>query len=64
MRNKIYAIVEGQGEANKPSSGELPAIIVLIKRLLYDELACWSLFPVEKSTHSVCLMVNFSSLVN
>ena len=46
-RNKVYAIAEGHGEANKPSKKEQAAVIVLISRLL-QELKCWSLFPVEK----------------
>ncbi len=46
-RNKIYAIVEGQGEANRPAGGERPAVIVLISKMLY-KLECWTLFPNEK----------------
>ena len=46
MRNKIYAIVEGQGEAKSPSSGGQPAIIVLISKLL-TELQYWNLFPAK-----------------
>lgn len=45
-RNKIYAIVEGQGEANRHSGGQ-PAIVVLLGRLLHD-LRCWTLYPAEK----------------
>ncbi len=46
-RNKIYAIVEGQGEANRPVSGSQSAVTVLINKLLID-LNCYTLFPVEK----------------
>jgi hypothetical protein len=46
-RNKIYAIVEGHGEANKPARDQQAAVVVLISKLL-QELNCWSLFPVEK----------------
>lgn len=42
-RNKIYAIVEGHGEANPPPSGGQPAVYVLISKLL-QELQCWTLF--------------------
>jgi hypothetical protein len=45
-RNKIYAIVEGQGEAN-PSNGRQPAIVVLISKML-TELDGWRLYPAEK----------------
>ncbi|MEZ4867428.1 MAG: DUF4276 family protein [Caldilineaceae bacterium] len=48
VRNKIYAIVEGQGEANRPIAGGRSAVAVLIQKLLMD-LHCWSLFPVEKT---------------
>lgn len=47
MRNKIYAIVEGQGEANQPKTGEPSAVTVLTKKLLTD-LQCWTLYPIEK----------------
>ena len=47
MRNKIYAIVEGQGEANRPITGERSAVTVLTKKLLTD-LQCWTLYPIEK----------------
>lgn len=46
-RNKIYAIVEGHGEANQPSAAEKPAIVVLINRLL-RKLQCQTLFVPEK----------------
>ncbi|CAN5752099.1 hypothetical protein BH10CHL1_BH10CHL1_34720 [soil metagenome] len=46
-RNKIYAIVEGHGEANQPSPAEKPAVVVLINRLL-RKLHCWTLFVPEK----------------
>lgn len=46
-RNKIYTIVEGHGEANRPLEGERPAIIVLVRRLLRG-LQCGTLFPNEK----------------
>ncbi len=47
MRNKIYAIVEGHGEANRPSPAEQPAVVVLINRLL-RKLQCQTLFVPEK----------------
>ncbi len=47
MRNKIYAIVEGHGEANRPSPSEQPAVLVLLKRLLQN-LQCHTLFIAEK----------------
>jgi len=46
-RNKVYAIVEGHGEANRPFSGEQPAVIVLINKML-SQFQCWALFPQEK----------------
>lgn len=33
-RNKVYAIVEGQGEANRPMPSEQPAVATLTLRLL------------------------------
>lgn len=46
-RNKIYAVVEGQGEANtSPNSGQ-SAIVVLIRKML-TELNYWELYPVER----------------
>lgn len=42
-RNKIYAIVEGHGEANPPRGGGQPAVTVLISKLL-QELECWHIF--------------------
>ncbi len=47
-RNKIYAIVEGHGEANPPSKGEQPAVIVLISSMLSELGRGWTLFPTEK----------------
>jgi hypothetical protein len=47
MRNKIYANVEGHGEANRPSPAEQPAVLVLLKRLLQN-LQCRTLFIAEK----------------
>jgi len=47
-RNKVYAIVEGHGEANRPSSGEQPAVVVLIGKML-SALECWTLFPNERT---------------
>ncbi|HID53650.1 MAG TPA: hypothetical protein EYP41_16650 [Anaerolineae bacterium] len=47
-RNKIYAIVEGQGEANQPLGGGQPAVVVLIGKLL-TELSGWDLlYPAER----------------
>lgn len=40
MRNKIYAIVEGHGEANRSLNGGQPAVHVLIQRLLYEVNQC------------------------
>lgn len=48
MRNKVYAIVEGQGEANRPVPSERSTITILTWKLL-AELQCWTLFPVEKT---------------
>lgn len=48
-RNKIYAVVEGHGEANKPSKGEQPAITVLIAKVLHS-LNCYQLFPQSERT--------------
>lgn len=47
-RNKIYAIVEGNGEADPPTMDKkaLPAVTVLIARLLQDR-QCLSLFPAK-----------------
>lgn len=44
QRNKIYAVVEGQGEANRPSKAQQPAATVLIAKLL-QHLNCYDLFP-------------------
>lgn len=46
-RNKIYAIVEGHGEAEAPREGEQAAVTVLIAKLLAD-LQSWTLFPAKK----------------
>ncbi len=48
QRNKIYAIVEGHGEANSPPGGGKPAVVVLIGRIPHD-LGYWRLFPAEKT---------------
>ena len=48
VRNKIYAIVEGHGEAKPPTPGQLPAVYVLMNKLLLD-LHCWTLFPAIKA---------------
>jgi hypothetical protein len=47
-RNKIYAIVEGNGEADPPTMDKkaLPAVTVLIAKLLQDR-QCWHLFPAK-----------------
>lgn len=47
-RNKIYAIVEGHGEANRPIASGRSAVTLLTQKLLTD-LQCWTLFPVEKT---------------
>lgn len=46
-RNKIYAIVEGHGEAQGPSENEPGAVVVLINKLL-KELEFWSLFAAKR----------------
>lgn len=47
IRNKIYAIVEGHGEATEPEKGTLPAVYRLIHLMLQD-LQCYTLFtPVR-----------------
>lgn len=46
-RNKVYAIVEGHGEAQPPPGGREPAVHILIARLLHA-LNCWTLFPGKK----------------
>jgi len=46
-RNKVYAIVEGHGEANSPYRGVAPAVMVLIQRMLQYQ-NCWTLFPGTK----------------
>jgi hypothetical protein len=47
MRNKVYAIVEGHGEANKPAPGAAPAVVVLMSKLLAT-LGCETLFPAGR----------------
>lgn len=46
-RNKVYAIVEGHGEADPPEPGQPPATMALIVKLLHD-LQCWTLFPAKR----------------
>jgi len=46
-RNKIYAIVEGHGEADPPNSGQLPAAYVLINKLLQAQ-QCYTLFTPSR----------------
>jgi hypothetical protein len=46
-RNKVYAIVEGHGEADPPESDQLPAAAALVVKLLGD-LGCWTLFPAKR----------------
>ena len=43
-RNRIYAIVEGHGEAEAPNKNQQPAVTTLIQKLLND-LECYMLFP-------------------
>lgn len=43
VRNKIYAIVEGHGEADPPSSGQPPAVYALIHKVLHTQ-QCFTLF--------------------
>lgn len=45
MRNRIYSIVEGQGEA-QPVLGR-PAVVILVQKLL-AAVGCYDLFPAEK----------------
>lgn len=47
MRNKIYTIVEGRGEANRPYRTDAPAVTILINRLL-RHVGCRSLYCAEK----------------
>jgi len=46
-RNKVYAIVEGHGEADPPEPGQPPATTALIVKLLHY-LRCWTLFPARR----------------
>jgi hypothetical protein len=46
-RNKVYAIVEGHGEALAPDKDHPPAVTALMAKLL-QELRCWTLFPQSK----------------
>lgn len=46
-RNKVYAIVEGQGEALRQADGA-PAAVMQLARKILIALECWNLFPVEK----------------
>jgi hypothetical protein len=46
-RNKVYAIVEGHGEAKAPHKKQQPAVTILIAKLLYD-LECHALFPAGR----------------
>ncbi len=43
-RNKVYAIVEGHGEADPPDRGQPPAVVTLIARLL-NEFQGYALYP-------------------
>jgi hypothetical protein len=46
-RNRVYAIVEGHGEADPPEPGQSSATTALILKLLHD-LQCWALFPAKR----------------
>jgi len=46
-RNKVYAIVEGQGEADPPTPSEQPAVATLTLRLL-QHFGCYDLFPAPR----------------
>jgi hypothetical protein len=48
IRNKFYAIVEGHGEANRPSPSEQPAVVIVIKKLSQN-LQCRTLFVADKA---------------
>lgn len=47
IRNKIYAIVEGHGEADTSKSGRRPAVTILVARIL-QSLGSPGLHPNEK----------------
>lgn len=47
IRNKVYAIVEGQGEADPPTQSEQPAVATLTMRLL-QHFGCYGLFPAPR----------------
>lgn len=46
-RNKVYAIVEGQGEADPPTPNEQPAVVTLTLRLL-QHFGCYDLYPAPR----------------
>ncbi len=46
-RNRVYAIVEGHGEAKAPDKHQQPAVTLLIQKLLND-MECYALFPSER----------------
>lgn len=46
-RNKIYAIVEGHGEADTAKSGRRPAVTILVARIL-QSLGSPGIYPNEK----------------
>lgn len=46
-RNKIYAVVEGHGEAQAPQGTGDPAVNVLIVRVL-QAVGCYDLFPARR----------------
>jgi len=45
-RDKVYAIVEGHGEANTPHAGMDPAVKILIAKML-QYVQCWQWFPAK-----------------
>jgi hypothetical protein len=47
VRNKVYAIVEGHGEADPPSADQDPAVTLLMAKLLHY-FECWDLFPAKR----------------
>ncbi len=46
-RNKVYMIVEGHGEANKPYPNQDPAAKMLVIKML-QYVQCWSWFPSKR----------------
>ncbi|MBN1583629.1 MAG: hypothetical protein JXA89_23180 [Anaerolineae bacterium] len=47
LRNKVYVIVEGHGEADPPRPGQDPAAKVLVIKML-QHVQCWHWFPAKR----------------